>query len=202
MKKLITSLLSVLLIVALLMPVVALGAPSPTLTKITKSNVDVTVAHARYDGTKKSATIKVKVGNKVLTEGTDYIVSGNLTPKATVGKYILKITVTGIGKYYGTVKGSVSFKIIKGTQTVTATKKYVVKRADLKKRSMKLKLDAVSNGNGKLVYKASKGIKVSSKGVVTLKKNLRKGTYTVKVYAKGTSNWKKSKTITIKIVVK
>ena len=57
---------------------------------------------------------------------------------------------------------------------------------------MKIKLKAKTNGGGKLSYKLKSCpkkmksyIKISKKGVVTLKKKAKKGIYKIKITAKG-----------------
>lgn len=68
------------------------------------------------------------------------------------------------------------------------------------------KIGAKASGKGKLTYtlnkkaKASKKIKVSKAGKVTIKKGLKKGTYKITVKAAATKNYKAAKkTITIKV---
>ena len=79
------------------------------------------------------------------------------------------------------------------------------KAKKLKKKSMKIKLKVKSDGKVKGFKvkgkKAKKWIKVSKKGVVTLMKGIKKGTYKIRVQIKGTKNFKKGYQ-TIKIVVK
>ena len=112
----------------------------------------------------------------------------------------------------------------------TATKKVTIKKCDKYKNTMvvkgktaKVKFTALkkknvsitrknaislSNAKGKVSYKkikGSKNITVSSKGKITVKKGLKKGTYKVKVRvsAKGNATYKSMiKTVTVTIVVK
>ena len=75
-----------------------------------------------------------------------------------------------------------------------------VPKADVKKKTIKINLGA--RAKTKLTYKSkSKKIKVNKKGIVTLKKGTKKGTYTITITAKESKNWKKA-TKKIKIKVK
>ena len=70
---------------------------------------------------------------------------------------------------------------------------------------MKIKLKVKSEGKVKSFKvkgkKVKKWVKVSKKGVVTLMKGIKKGTYKIRVKIKGTDNFGKGYR-TIKIVVK
>lgn len=92
-------------------------------------------------------------------------------------------------------------------QKITTAKIKTVKAKKLKKKSFKIKLKAKTDGKGKLTYKVTKYpkgmkkyIKVSKKGVVTLKKKAKKGSYKITITAAAKGNYKKAtKTITIKV---
>lgn len=97
--------------------------------------------------------------------------------------------------------------IIKKNQKITTAKIKKVKASILKKKSVKIKLKAKTNGKGKLTYKVKKYpkkmkkfIKVSKKGVVTFKKKAKKGTYKIAITAAANNNYNKAvKIITIKV---
>lgn len=72
-----------------------------------------------YNGSEQTAEITVKIGNVVLTSN-DYIVSGNKATNA--GTYT--ITVTGTGKYQGTV--TVEWTIAKKSVTVNVDNKTMI----------------------------------------------------------------------------
>ncbi|MCI5935682.1 MAG: Ig-like domain-containing protein [Lachnospiraceae bacterium] len=69
---------------------------------IAGSDITVTIDPQNYthDGVEKEPSIIVKDGETTLVSGTDYTISGAETG-STVGEYV--ITVTGAGKYKGTV---------------------------------------------------------------------------------------------------
>ena len=89
-------------------------------------------------------------------------------------------------------------------------KKKTVKAKQLKKKAVKVKKAiTVKGAKGKVSYKKAKGsskkLSISKKGVITVKKGTKKGTYKikVKVTAKGNASYKSaSKTVTVKIKVK
>lgn len=66
-----------------------------------------------YDGTEKSPTLKLKVGEKTLNKGTDYILTGDAA-KTDAGTY--KATVTFIGNYSGSL--DVDWEIERAAQTI------------------------------------------------------------------------------------
>ena len=120
-------------------------------------------------------------------------------------KYARKTTCTYCG-------GGFSETFDKSSNPMTAkgsTK--TVKYSTLKKKNVTIAAKnafTVANNKGKVTYKKSKGnkkITVSSAGKITVKKGLKKGTYTlkVKVTAAGTTTYKaKTKTVSVKIKVK
>ena len=120
--------------------------------------------------------------------------------------------ITGKGDYTGTI--TTTFKIVKAknTMTVKANAK-AVKAASLKKKGVTVKKAiTVKKNKGAVSYAAvkkssSKGVSISKKGVITIKKGVYKKKATlkivVKVTAKGTKNYKKlTKKVTVKIKVK
>lgn len=92
-------------------------------------------------------------------------------------------------------------------QKITTTKIKSIKVKTLKKKKVTIKLKAKASGKGKLTYKVTKYpkgmkkyIKVSKKGVVTLKKKAKKGKYKIAITAAAKGSYKKAtKTITIKV---
>jgi len=93
-------------------------------------------------------------------------------------------------------------------QTITITKVKTYKVKSLKKKKLKIKLKAKTSGDGKLTYsvkktakKLRKYIKVSKKGVITIKKKAKKGTYKVLIKASATEKYAAAKKL-IKIKIK
>lgn len=98
-------------------------------------------------------------------------------------------------------------KLILKNQKIAITKIKSYKASALKKKAVKFNLKAKESGKGKLTYKVKstpKGMKkfitVSKKGVVTIEKNDKKGSYKITITAAAKGNFKKAtKTITIKV---
>ena len=120
------------------------------------------------------------------------------------------VKITAVTKD-GAKKASYKFYIRK-KQNITVAKKYQkvlkLKAGTLKKKAKTLKLKAGTDGNGKPlsyeVVKAPKNaasyIKVSKKGVVTIKKGASKGTYKIRITARQTKKYMEGrKTVTIKV---
>ena len=196
--------IATLLMMTLVMSTVAVSAAtsSPSKTKLDVTNVSVkTYTEVKYTGKAQSVAVSVVVNGKTLTAGTDYV--AEVPAQTNVGIYTVNIKITGKGLYEGTVTKEVVLQIKKQAQSLKKTKAKTVKYKKTKKKAQTIKLNVKSTGNGKLVYKSSsKKIKVNSKGKVLIAKGIKKGTYKIKVYAKGTTNYNKSKTKTIKIKVK
>ena len=158
-----------------------------------------------YTGKAKKPAATVTLNGKTLAAGTDYKVS--YASNVNVGT--AKVTVTGIGKYKGTVVKT--FTITKAANTLNVKgKTATVKYKTLKKKNQTVLAKnafTVSKKVGKVTYKRASGnkkITVSSAGKITVKKGLKKGTYKVKVNvtAAGNSNYKpatKKVTVTIKV---
>lgn len=187
------------------------AAPSvhKTTTNIAPIKVTVKNKTVKYDGKNKTANIVVKdsEGN-VLKENVDY----TLSKKTFKHSGVYTITITGIGRFSGETTAKFTIKgTAKASQNkITAkAKKSSVKAKSLKKKSAKIKISVkkAKAFKGKVTYKvvkypknAKKYISVSKKGVVTLQKGAKKGTYKVKVYVAGYKKYNpKTKTITIKV---
>lgn len=103
-------------------------------------------------------------------------------------------------------------KLSKKTNTISVkVKKPTVKLSKLKKKNQTISLTkwiAVSKAQGTVTYKKSNGnkkITVSQNGKITVKKGLKKGTYTVKIKVTAAGNTEYNaavKTVTVKIKVK
>ena len=148
--------------------------------------------------------------NYTLVPNTDYIV----TYKNNKNVGTATIIITAVGDFEGSIIKT--FKITKAKNPIKVkpvTKS--VKLKTVKKKSVTVKgAVKVTKAQGKLACKITsapkaikKYLKISSKGVITVKKwaKAKKGSYKikVKVTAKGTSNYKsKSVTKTIKLKVK
>ena len=175
-------------------------APATTITvKAAKTTI--------YVGA--STTVKATVTNPV---GSTTFKSSN-TGVATVtsaGKVVGKkagsvtITATNNGK-----SATVKIKVVQKANPMTVkAKKLSLKKGYKTKSYVKSKAFTVRSAKGTVTFKKSKGdkkITVSSKGKVTVKEGLKKGTYkvTVKVTAKGNKTYKaKTKAVTLKVVVK
>lgn len=166
---------------------------------------------AGFAGKNKKPTVTVKANGKTLKVNTDYTLSCGKVSK--VGSKV-KVTIKGKGAYTG--KKTITVKVGKGANpmTVKATKKIqTVKLAKVQKSAQAIARPlTVKKAAGKLTYKnvssskAAKKFKVNAKsGKITVPKNTKKGTYTVKVKvtAKGNGSYKAgSKTVTVKVRVK
>lgn len=91
-------------------------------------------------------------------------------------------------------------------QKITSITNKSIKASKLKSKKYTINLRAKTNGDGKLTFKIScasklkKYINVSKKGVVTIKKGAKKGSYKVKITASETTKYKKAtKIVTIKV---
>ena len=192
--------MAVAMTVALMVPSTAFAATSPVKTALS-GNYTIS---SQYTG--QDEVLKITVNGKELVEGTDFVIVGE-QPTA-LGSHTLQIKGTGL--YEG--DATIAYTITKANKPVFKLNRKVEKKLakgfkakSLKKKSKKVKLKLKSDG--KIVAytvkgkKAQKWVKVSKKGVVTLMKGIKKGTYKIRVQIKGTDNFKKGFR-TIKIVVK
>ena len=142
---------------------------------ISKANITIDPAYRTVEYTGEnivlpSNAITVKLGNKVLTYGKNYVVSYDANEK--VGN--ATVTVTGTGAYMGSK--NVSFKI-KG-KTFSAQNVNVTNFPS----SLSYTSKALYVNDAKLVYADSKGSKKLVNGIdytVSYSKNINKGTATV-----------------------
>lgn len=192
---------AVLLAVMLMAPAaVHAAAPSVKQTNINKKKATATVT---YNKKKQLPTVITVSGQKLVVGKDCIILKKKKSAKKNAGTY--KITIKGIGNYYGTT--TVTYKIKKAKQKIkTSTKAKTYKASAIKKKGKKfnLKTKAISK---KVTYKvtgkksAKKYIKVSKKGKVTIKKGIKKGTYKIVIKAKATKNYKRGKKV-VKITIK
>ena len=192
---------AVLLAVMLMAPAaVHAAAPSVKQTNINKKKATATVT---YNKKKQLPTVITVSGQKLVVGKDCIILKKKKSVKKNAGTY--KITIKGIGNYYGTT--TVTYKIKKAKQKIkTSTKVKTYKASTIKKKGKKfnLKTKAIRK---KVTYKvrgkksAKKYIKVSKKGKVTIKKGIKKGTYKIVIKAKATKNYKRGKKV-VKITIK
>ena len=183
------------------------GTTEPTDSKPDTKNINTCsvsgIKAKTYTGKALTQSITVKDGTKTLKQGTDYTVSyknNKVVGTATV-------IITGKGSYTSYV--SKTFKITKAANpiTVKAAAK-TVKFSSVKRKSVTVSAITVKNAQGKVSYKAAAKSKLtvnSKTGKITVKKGLKKATYTikVKVTAAATANYNSgSKTVTVKVIVK
>lgn len=200
-------------------------------TSIAGAEVILSATTFTYNGKVQRPSIKT-VGGKILKEGVDYTAAWSNASSKNAGKYM--VTITGVGDCYG--KTSATYSINKAANTMKVKGKTAsVKYKKLKKRTQTLgrtRAITVTSPQGKLTnkkvsvtYTKAKSVKMSKKafkkykkqvakkitvnaktGKVTIKKKLKKGTYSVKVKVKaaGNANYNPSawKTVTFKIKVK
>ena len=182
--------------------------PVTKTTSLSKKKVVLSKSSFTYNNKVQKPTVK-SIGGKKLELGTDYTIKYSNKSSKNVGSY--KVTITGKGKYTGKV--TATYKIVKAVNPMKVSAKSVnVKYSNIKNKTKSLKKSAVfkfkKNGQGKISFKKVKGnkkITVTNKGVIKIKKGLKKGSYkvTVKVTAAGNKNYKKlSKNVKVTIKVK
>ena len=184
------------------MPPAAVHAAAPSVKQININKKKATATVTYNKKTQLSTTITVN-GQKLVVGKDCIILKKKKSAKKNAGTY--KITIKGIGNYYGTT--TVTYKIQKAEQKIkTSAKAKTYKASTIKKKGKKfnLKTKAISK---KVTYKvtgkksAKKYIKVSKKGKVTIKKGIKKGTYKIVIKAKATKNHKQGKKV-VKITIK
>lgn len=163
---------------------------------------DASVALGRdtytYNGKAKTPGVTVTAADKTLTEGKDYTVSYKNNTKA--GRAAVTVRAKASSDYTGTK--TINFTIRKAGQTLKLNvSKKRFRAADLKKKKSAFTIRPSQNKTS-VAYKVKKGsskyISVNKKGVVTMKKGAKKGTYKVSVAAKASANYKsKKKTVTV-----
>ena len=162
---------------------------------IKDAKVDLSAAAFTYNGKVQKPAI-VKIGGSELVEGEDYIAEWSNEASVNSGTYT--VTIKGTGNYRGTTKAT--YKINKAANTLKAYGKTVkVKKKAVKKKNQTLAVGKVLNitnrGQGKLTYAKLSGNKKitinAANGTVTVKKKLKKGTYTVavRITAAGNANY-------------
>lgn len=171
----------------------------PQITPISNATIKLAKNSYVYDGKVKKPSVNVVLNGKTLINGTDYKVS--YSKNKQIGK--ATVTVTGLGKYNGTVKTTFNIDVKVGkTYTVGAykykvTSKSEVAFAGLKKATTK---NVVVAGTVKI---GGKKFKVTSIANNVLKKKTKVKSVTIganvkKIGANAFSGCKNLKTITIR----
>ncbi|MEY8392232.1 glycoside hydrolase family 3 N-terminal domain-containing protein [Lachnospiraceae bacterium 45-W7] len=175
-------------------------------TDISKAaKVTVSASSCTYNGKKQQPKVVVKVGNAALVSGTDYTVA--YKNNVQVGK--ASVTITGTGKYMGTV--TKTFKIvpkatsIKGKVTAKS-KAFLVKWAKGSKSAVTgYEIQYSTDKKFKKKATKTKTIKKAGTTKLTVKKLKAKKKYYVRVRTykkvkntKYVSAWSKVKTVTTK----
>ena len=152
---------------------------------------DISVASATYNGKALTPAVTVKLDGKDLTKGTDYTVNYSNNKNAGTAK----VTVTGIGMYFGQASKNFTIKKAKQPMSVKIANKTFKAKA-LKKNAKSFKAVIVNKNQGAVTYKATMNKKAKkalkfTNCKITVKKKTKKGTYTVKVRitAKGNANY-------------
>jgi hypothetical protein len=166
------------------------GTPFSDLNKLSNAIAILEYTSCTYNGKNKEPQIITIIDYSELKKDVDYTVA--YANNKSVGK--ATVTITGIGKYSGTINKT--FNITKGTNKITDVKTTYSKTASSKKQTFALKAKATS---GKVTYKSnSKSVVVKSNGSVTIKKNFI-GTAKITIKA-GNSNYKSvEKVVTINV---
>ena len=143
------------------------------------ADADVTFKALTYNGSEQTTEITVKIGEKTLTMGTDYTVTGDL--KGTdAGEY--PVTVTGTGNYAGTL--TPKFTIAKATPTAAAF-------------TFTAPANLTYDGNPKTADVTANNTEI---GAVTVSyapaDPTNAGTYTVKISTAETTNYKAATNLT------
>ena len=151
-----------------------------------------------YDGSAKKSEPTVTLNGKTLSSGSDY----TLSYANNINAGTATVTVTGKGTYTGSV--SAAFNIAKASNPIyvqyTSISKY--RYYLTKKTKYNLKASAFGTLKYSVNKKAKKAkIKVSKKGVITIPKWCKKGTYKVIVKASGDANHYANKGV-IKIYIR
>lgn len=187
-------------------------ASTGALQPVDNLNVILSKDTYTYNGKEKKPAVTVKSGTAVLKENQDYTVTYSNNINAGTGT----VTIKGKGSYTETV--SKNFTIKKAANPIILKGgKVKISRRKLKKKPVKIKrsrLIKVKKAKGSLTYKLVKAkkskyrkyFKINSKnGKIKISRNLKKGTYKLKVAvtAAGNMNYmKKTKKVIFKIVVK
>ena len=173
------------------------------------SSASLSVASAgSYTGSAKTPTVKVSYGGKTLTRDTDFKVSYQNNKNA--GK--ATATVDGQGNYKGSK--SATFTIAKASNPMSLkTEAKTLKVSALEKKAQTFKaISFAVKAQGKVTYKNASSASVSNKvsvnsstGAITVKKGVKKGSFSVKVTvsAAGNANYQplsKTATVTVRIV--
>jgi hypothetical protein len=152
-----------------------------TIKKADIADAKVTIPSKSYTGKSLTAKVTVKFNGVTLTEGTDYKATGKTHTYAAAHP----VTITGKGNFTGSTSADFTIKGVSSNLKATAAKTTVT-RSTKKDQTIKITASKRAANKNTIKYKvvtanASKSVTVSSKGVITVKKNAKKGTYKIEV---------------------
>lgn len=148
---------------------------------------------------KAKTTLSYTSSNKAVAKNDS---KGNIAIKGA-GKTTITIKAKSTSTYKSATK-KITLTVKKAKQTLKVSKdKLYVKSKDIKKagKTFKIKTSSKNSVSFKLKSGSSKYVSVSKNGVITVKKNAKKGTYIVYATAKSSTNYE-SAAKAIKVVVK
>jgi len=180
-----------------------------SIGKADLSRASVTVASAgAYTGNEKTPAVKVTLGGRVLSKGSDFSLvyrNNKDAGKATV-------TVEGTGNYKGSRSAPFTIAKAENPLALKAANKTLSESALAKKAQTVTAVSFAKKAQGKVTYRnvsasaVSKVVSVNrSTGALTVKKGAKKGVYLVEVvaHADGNANFKStSKMVTLKVTVR
>ena len=170
---------------------------------ISECEITLEKKSVKYNGKPAKVDVYVTYDDEDLLEYDEEDEDGEytLTYKNNTGVGTAQVIVTGVGEFEGSV--TKTFKITRGTATITPKFTTKVKTSAIKKKNVTIKLNCKTNG-GKLSYKLVKA-KDSSRASIsgnklTLKKGAKAGKYVIKITSARTKNYNQcSKTVTVTI---
>lgn len=159
-------------------------------TDISDASISLKYNSTDYTGKEKKPAVTVKMGNNTLTKDADYTVNYSDNVDGGNGK----VTISGCGKYYGSVEKS--FTINRINQKISRVYSSYTKAIGDKA----FRLNATTSGNGAITYSSSDTsvvIAAQNTGKITI---VGMGTATVTITASETKNYNEAKK-TVEIVV-
>lgn len=197
---------------------------SPNAVSLRRARIRLNSRSGPYNGNTHKLSLTVTLNGEELAEGRDYVISGHRTSGSSAKRYRVRFVVIGIGHYRGFVTRSVYYRINRIAQNLEVTLnvqgpdggEIEVNYQDLR--------DGTAGGNNnntfpltirstglegqeiisRLVWRRPAKIKIrriNGDTHIYLPRNLRKGTYIIRVYARAGGNYNKSATqrLTIKV---
>lgn len=181
---------------------------SPDAESLRRPKIRFEPSSGDYNGKIHEPKIRVTQGGRELIEGKHFVASSHSTSGSRARRYRIRFVIIGIGPYKGFATKTAYYTIRRAGQGLTVVGEQINASYDELQGGRK-RYQIVTNRTGvdgevpntRLIWRKPRRIKAYQDGSILLPRRLKRGTYTISVYARAGGNYTKSERKTVRVVV-